>query len=194
MRILVSTVAGALCLAAFSVGQVSAAPSQTPGATDKTERIVGEEKFSPDEFFTVTYRFAPRRIRVRQGGTITWDNQTNDGHSVSVVTREQLPRTVQDVNNCNVCNDLLAAHFPNGFPPQGAPVLVLDDFKATTAPARFDSLGDSVIVAPPGVPGPTRVSVVISAAPGSTLDYLCAIHPWMQGRIQVVARGDNTDD
>ena len=46
MRILVSTVAAALSLAAFSVGPVTAAPS----ATDKTVHIVGEERFSPDEF------------------------------------------------------------------------------------------------------------------------------------------------
>jgi len=194
MRILVSTVAAALSLAAFSVGPVSAAPSPVPGATDKTVRIVGEEKFSPDEFFSITYHFTPRRTRVHQGGTITWDNQTNDGHTVSVVTHDQLPRTVQQVDVCSVCNDLLAAHFPNGFPPQGAPVLVLDDFKATTATARFDSPGDSVIVAPPGVPFPTRVAVMISAVPGTTLDYLCAIHPWMQGSIQVVGSGDTTED
>ena len=189
MRILVSTVAAALSLAAFSVGSVSAAPT----ATDKTVHIVGEERFSPDEFFTITYRFAPRRTRVHQGSSITWDNQTNDGHSVSVVTHDQLPRTVQQVDNCSVCNDLLAAHFPNGFPPQGAPVPVLDDFKATTAPARFDGPGDSVIVAPPGVSLPTRVSVVVSALPGTTLDYMCAIHPWMQGSIHVVASGDSTN-
>ena len=170
------------------------APGPAPSATNKMVHIFGEEKFSPDEFFSITYRFSARRVRVHQGGSVTWDNQTNDGHSVSVVTRDQLPRSVQQVDNCSVCNDLLAAHFPNGLPPQGAPVLVLDDFKPTAAPARFDSVGDSVIVAPPGVGLPTSVSVIISALPGSTLDYMCAIHPWMQGSIQVVGSGDTTDD
>lgn len=194
MRIVVRTVAVAVSLAAFSVGPVSAAPSPTPSATEKTVRIVGEEKFSPDEFFSITYRFNPRRTRVHQGDTITWDNQTNDGHTVSVVTRAQLPKTVQQIDNCSACNDLLAAHFPNGFPPQGAPLLVLDDFKATTAPARFDSVGDSVIVAPPGSGFPTRVAVNVSALPGTTLDYMCAFHPWMQGSIQIVASNDSIED
>lgn len=73
-------------------------------------------------------------------------------------------------------------------------MLVLDDFKASNPPARFDSAGDSVIVAPPGVGLPTSVSVVVSALPGTALDYMCAIHPWMQGSIQVVNSGDHTDD
>src|SRR6266567_997616 len=136
MRIFVSTVVAALSLAAFSVGSVSAAPT----STDKVVHIVGGETFSPDEFFSITYHFFPRRTRVHQGDRITWENQTTDGHTVSVVTREQLPKTVQQIDNCSACNDLLAAHFRNGFPPQGTPVLVLDDFKATTAPARFDSV------------------------------------------------------
>jgi plastocyanin len=131
MHILVSTVVAALCLAAFTVGSVSAAPN----SIDKAVHIVGGETFSPDEFFSITYHFTPRRTRVHRGDNITWENQTTDGHTVSVVTREQLPKTVQQIDNCSVCNDLLAAHFPNGFPPQGTPVLVLDDFKATTAPA-----------------------------------------------------------
>jgi len=190
MRIFVSTVVAALSLAAFSVGSVSAAPT----STDKVVHIVGGETFSPDESFSITYRFTPRRTRVHQGDSITWENQTTDGHTVSVVTREQLPKTVQQIDNCSVCNDLLAAHFPNGFPPQGTPVLVLDDFKATTAPARFDSVGDSVIVAPPGLGFPTRVTVTVSALHGTTLDYMCAFHPWMQGNIQIVASGDSTED
>ena len=99
MRTLVTTVAAALSLAAFSVGPVSAAPGPSPVATDKRGHIVGEEKFGPDEVFSITYGFTPRRIRVHQGSSITWDNQTGDGHSVSVVTHDQLPRTVQQVDN-----------------------------------------------------------------------------------------------
>lgn len=50
MRTLVTTIAAALSLAAFSAGPVSAAPGASTGATDKTIHIVGEEKFAPDEF------------------------------------------------------------------------------------------------------------------------------------------------
>ena len=32
------------------------------------------------------------------------------------------PKTVDQVNNCAICNPIVADHFPNGFPPQGQPV------------------------------------------------------------------------
>jgi imidazolonepropionase-like amidohydrolase len=47
----------------------------------------------------------------------------------------------------------------------------------------FDVEGDSVVLAPKG-PHKTE-KVVVSAPPGTTLYYLCAIHPWMQGKIVV---------
>ena len=43
-----------------------------------------------------------------------------------------------------------------------------------------DQAGDSIFV-PPG--GTVRFNV--SAAAGRTLNYLCVIHPWMQGRLRV---------
>jgi plastocyanin len=40
--------------------------------------------------------------------------------------------------------------------------------------------GDSLFQAPG-----KNVSAVVSAPAGTTLYYLCAIHPWMQGKIVV---------
>jgi len=157
-------------------------------------QIVGTERFSPDEFFEITYRLATRRITVHKGATITWNNQTNDGHTVSIVTLDQVPKTVDQVNNCAICNDMIAAHFPNGVPPQGAPVLALDDLKPANPPARFDGPGDSIVIAPPGVGAPTASSAQITAAAGQTLRYICAFHPWMQGSIRVVADNDDIGD
>jgi hypothetical protein len=44
----------------------------------------------------------------------------------------------------------------------------------------LDKVGDSLVLAPNGT-----VSAKISAKAGSTLWYVCAVHPWMQGRINV---------
>jgi plastocyanin len=50
-------------------------------------------------------------------------------------------------------------------------------------PEGFDEGGDSLALAPKG---PHKSgSVVISAPAGTTLYYMCAIHPWMQGKIVV---------
>lgn len=73
----------------------------------------------------------------------------------------------------------------------------LDGFKASAAsPARLDSNGDSLLVTEmsAGYPStlgsliPDTVSAVITAPEGTTLSYVCAIHPWMNGEIQVLNR------
>jgi hypothetical protein len=51
----------------------------------------------------------------------------------------------------------------------------------------FDSPGDSVaIIEAKGAPaGHKSVTVPVSAAPGTTLYFMCGLHPWMQGKIVV---------
>jgi hypothetical protein len=46
--------------------------------------------------------------------------------------------------------------------------------------AGFNRIGDSVLIAPR-----KKVRVNVTAARGKRLYYLCAIHPWMQGRLDV---------
>lgn len=180
--------AGAALAVSWIIAPIGAgaAPLAVPALAPKTVDIVGEEKLSPDEFFMITYRFATRHLTVQQGATVTWQNKTNDGHTISVVAAADVPRTTAQVDNCGICNTIQAAHFPNGFPPQGVPVLFVDDFKAGVPPARFDSIGDSLIVAPPGMGLPTSVSAQITAPAGTTLNYICAFHPWMQATLRVV--------
>ncbi|MBV8718437.1 MAG: hypothetical protein JO020_34555 [Chloroflexi bacterium] len=147
----------------------------------KQVHILGKESFDPDEFFTITYHFTPRHIDVVQGQTVTWDNQTTDAHTISVLAPSDVPKTVDQVNNCAICNQIQADHFPNGFPPQGQPVLFLDNFNAGNLPARFDSVGDSLLTPPPGLGLPLSVSASITAPVGIELHYICAFHPWDAG-------------
>ena len=64
-----------------------------------------------------------------------------------------------------------------------------EPFRATYDPAEmerhvgaagFDQPGDSIFVAPHG-----KMSFDVTAPAGTTLHFICAIHPWMQGRIRV---------
>ncbi len=184
---------GVAALSAWTLAPTVAAaePQSGPRLEARTVQIVGSEEFSPDEFFSITYRFATRHLTVQQGATVTWDNKTNDVHTVSVVAPADLPRTTAQIDNCSVCNQLMGVHFPNGFPPQGAPVLFVDDFKAGQPPARLDSVGDSILVAPPGQGFPTTSSAQITAPVGSTLNYMCMFHPWMQATLHVVAADED---
>jgi hypothetical protein len=44
----------------------------------------------------------------------------------------------------------------------------------------YDQPGDPTFVAPHA-----RVSFKVTAPAGTTLRFICAIHPWMQGRIEI---------
>jgi len=182
-------------IATLTAAGVGLLPANAASATSgKTVQIVGTESFQPDEFFSITYRFTPRHVSVHSGQPITWNNQTTDGHTVSIVSLADVPKTVNQVNNCGICNQLQAAHFPNGAPPTGQPVLVLEDFKPANPPAHFDAPGDSVVVPPPGLGLPLSVTAIVTAPAGSELSYICAFHPWMQGTIRVLPPSDPDTD
>jgi plastocyanin len=190
MRTLFIAIIAALAAAGVGLLPANAAPA-SPG---KTVQILGMESFQPDEFFSITYRFTPRHLSVRSGQLTTWNNQTTDAHTVSIVSPADVPKTVDQVNNCGICTQLQAAHFPNGAPPAGQPVLVLEDFKPASPPAHFDAAGDSVVVPPPGLGLPLSVTAIVSAPAGTELRYICAFHPWMQGTIRVLSPSDPDTD
>ena len=182
----------AAIMAAFSAAVMGLVPvAAAPAHSTRTVQILGEERFSPDEFFTQTFRFTPRKIRVQTGALVTWNNHTTEVHSISVVNHDQLPRMVQQVTDCGACGPFFAAHFPAG--PGSPPVLVLDDFKPATGQPTLDNPSDSLLIAPPGLGLPTSVSATVTAPAGTTLDYVCIFHPWMQASIQVI-RADEADE
>lgn len=142
-------------------------------ASSRTVRVIGDEQFVVNAKIMATLRFSPGPITVDSGSTVRWVNETDDPHTISVVAKADLPTEIDDVFNCAACNTILGLHFPNG--PNNPPIAVVN-----AGAAGFDRVGDSLWQNP----GET-VSTTISAAPGSTLHYLCAIHPWMQGTISV---------
>jgi plastocyanin len=151
-------------------------------ASGGTVQIIGDERFVPDAMIMATFRFTPGPLEVRSGEQVTWQNTTIDPHTVSVVRHADVPTTVDQAFDCQICSLLRVAHFPNGF--DQPPALVIDDFKPAGFPPSLDNAGDSFLIGSVGGPG-DNVTALITAAPGSTLDYICAIHPWMQGTIRV---------
>ena len=99
LRVVVS-VAAATSAAIVAFSSANAAPAPVPAP--KQVHILGKESFDPDEFFTITYHFTPRHIDVVQGQTVTWNNQTTDAHTISVLAPSDVPKTVDQVNNCAI--------------------------------------------------------------------------------------------
>jgi plastocyanin len=136
--------------------------------------------FVPNQFIKSTFHFKPGHVQVPHGGTLTFVDDTTDGHTLSLVKPGDVPKTAVDVNSCfdtGPCGPIVQAHFPNG--QNGPPVPIVNK----GAPG-FDTPGDSLLVGPKGSGHETN-SVIVSAPAGSTFRFICAFHPWMQGTLNV---------
>lgn len=122
--------------------------------------------------------------KVASGGTIhVVNNAAGEGpHTFTVVAKKDLPKTVAQINNCKICNTLGAAHGadPSSDAPPKFPFLENGVGQAT--PPNIDKAGDSALVEDKkGAIDDLKVT----AKKGSELYFMCLIHPWMQGEVQV---------
>ncbi len=127
-------------------------------ASPLTVAVRGGEQFVPNALIQSTFRFSPGPISATTGQTVTWvdaDQVADEPHTITVVAQADLPTDTEEVFECQACSAALEGHFGGGVP-------------------------DSLLLFPGGT-----VDGVISAPAGTTLYYLCAIHPWMQGSISV---------
>lgn len=197
--------------AALLAGSWLAIP--TAGATGQASRdnvtvtIVGTESFLPTGEHS-TFRFPAAPTKVRSGGFITFDNQTNDGHTMTLIASADVPTSFR----CQVCDQVNGTYFTGNGPPAGFNIdngvindddgqadadltdpggNAIEDFDTVShsngpAPA---TIGDSALVDANGSNNngfaTTRV-VQVTAPAGTTLHYICTFHPWMHGTIQVV--------
>ena len=172
-------VRGASLVAALSLIAVAAAAA-APSAPSKAKiAIHGSASFKANQYLKLNNSFVPGTITIRSGGTVTIKNITTDGHTLSIVKKSQVPRTAAQVNNCNVCGPLFAAH---GFNPNapGPPQHLLVNVGAP----GFNQPGDSIAIGPPKSHH-NEVSFKVTAKRGTTLYFICIFHPWMQGHITV---------
>jgi plastocyanin len=133
-------------------------------------RTQGDESFQANALIMSTLKFAPGNATTSTGSSMTWTHadQTEEPHTVSIVEASDLPDEIEEALECEVCGEIFAAHEAAGGP-------VVD-----VGAAGLDQPGDSLFFQ-----AGESISAVISAPAGTTLYYLCAIHPWMQGSITV---------
>ncbi len=167
-------------VAAFLVPALATAAVTPTGVTDTiTMSIVkGKLKF-----------VAPPTVT--QGDELEIVNETNPRqvgpHTFSLVTKGSLPKTGPARHNCftpkHICFSIAKWH---GFNPKTEQISVNP---AKAGPAGWSTMGNSSKKGDSWFTGEkprTSFSQQVSAEPG-TLYFMCAVHPWMQGRIQVVA-------
>jgi plastocyanin len=164
--------------AAVAVPALAAAPRNT------TVKTIGKVTMVPNRGITDSMRFNRDLVTIQTGGKLTLVDESKEPHSFSAVRRGQVPKTLRGVDACfgkGPCDELAVAH--------GAINPDTGEEQEPTTPlvnvgkAGFNTAGDSVLI-PPG----RKTSVKVTAAPGSTLYMICAIHPWMQNKVKVVRR------
>ena len=162
--------------AALILGVV--ASTQAGGASSgRTVRSQGDDQFVPNVRVASTLSFNPGHVTINSGETLTFEHgdKTQDPHTLTIVNKADLPASSAEVFNCGapgtVCDDIfqLLPGEPSG-----------PEFLNVAGGSGLDARGDTMFI----LPG-TSVSATVTAAPGSTLYFMCLIHAWMQGTIKV---------
>ena len=147
----------------------------------KTVRTRGGPEFQANQYIRDTLRFAPGAIVVRPNERVTWvdADRAPEPHTVTVVSRRNLPDTIEEVFQCRACA-LANEHLEDPNNPNSDIARVRVD----VGRPGMNTQGDSLFLAPGG-----RISARVTAGVGSTVRYFCALHPWMQGSIRVTRTG-----
>jgi plastocyanin len=150
----------------------------------KTVETRGGDILNPSgQFIKNNFRFQPKNISVTSGSVVRWvdnDEDADDPHTVTIADQADLPSTIEELDACfapgGLCIETIAAHDP-GLDEEPPFNLVVN-----TGGPGLDARGDSLLF---GGPFDQSVEAQVTAPAGSTLYYLCVIHPWMQGSIKV---------
>lgn len=158
-----ASLAGAALLAGALAAAAPAAGGQAPETAAKPTKLVAKENQRG-------FAFKPDDPSVRSGGELALKNRTSEEHTFSVVKRRDLPETGREMQRCfregNICRRLFEAH------DEGTTQLVDRHKKG------FDRPIDSIIFDDP-------TTVDVSAGANRRLHFICAIHPEMQGALDV---------
>jgi len=181
--------AAVVCAAAASLTVAGASARDE----QKTVAAVGGADFTVNQSFTIGFHWDPEKIRVRSGDTVTWENRVDprlaEPHTITIAEEDTLPNTLDEVVACGGPGTACApagGHFGSNDSVVN-PVL-------NAGPAGLDEVGDSLFLPPPEGGNVPTVSAIISAPAGTELHYLCAIHPWTQGEIDVRGARRHGDD
>jgi hypothetical protein len=86
------------------------------------------------------------------------------------------------VGSCKVCEQLATPHLKNPKAESG-PANPIVHWLLNKGQAGLNTVGDSIAIHPD--PKHKSITTKVTAPAGTTLYFVCAVHPWMQGKIVV---------
>ncbi|HEX6461033.1 MAG TPA: hypothetical protein VF032_19105 [Thermoleophilaceae bacterium] len=180
-------IAGAVTLSvALGVSGVAVAAKGGSAPTKATIKVSQKLVMKPNRFIQDGLRWNKDVYHVRSGGTLRIVNTvaTEGPHTFSVVKKNQLPRNAAQTFNCRICAKIAQEHGADPNNQNSPPKFqYVENGVGTNTPPNVDRPGDS------GVTGAGKkgesISLKVTAKKGTTLYFLCAIHPWMQAKVIV---------
>ena len=179
-------VAGAAVLGLATAGTSAAvAATHSKAAPTRTNiDAVQKVKVKINRFIQDGVRWQHDTYLIRHNGTLHVVNKSpgEGGHSWTVVKVKDEPKTVGQINRCKICETLGQAHGANPNsegPPQ---FTYLENGKGQNTPPKVDRPGDSAFIADKRN---AFVNLKVTAKKGTTLHFMCLIHPWMQAVVKV---------
>ena len=137
----------------------------------KGKLIVKRNKFIKDEA-----RFSPGNVQIRSGGTLTLRNRQEQPHTFSIVKGSDVPRSTNKILNCGA---------PGTPATRSSRRTRLTRRAIRPCRSSMSARRGSTSRATRSILNPKQtVKVNVSAPKGTTLNFFCAIHAWMQGRLR----------
>lgn len=195
-------------LVAGVVPFVGVASAHDDGPHHVTANITGKNLFVTNRLGGANYQF-PDVINIAPGGTITFKNQSDDFHTMTLVNKAGEPTNANQANNCRVCNNVNSVYGAGpGSPPTALQIQDgvagggIGPDPAVTAPPPFGLKVQEIKFGPGGqatatFSGDSSIVGFAAQTPGFTARtikapttsgvyrYMCTFHPWMQGKIVV---------
>ncbi len=170
--------------AAIAAGAVATAGAATSAPSKVTVKESYGLKMVANHYIQDEMRFNKDVYKVKHGGTLKLVmTQPQEGpHTLTVLAKKDLPKTAQQAFNCKICNQLAKAHGAD--PNSNAPpkFRFLENGVGQNTPPKLDRPGDSGIIFPKKG---DSVTFKVTAKRGTTLHFICLIHPWMQATLKV---------
>ncbi len=167
-------------VAALGVFAIAAGPASAATPKKNTITAVGGMQVKANQYVQDAQHWDADSYDVKSGDTVTLRDKSTGGqpHSLSLVTK--LPKTPAQIMGCAACGPLMAAHEANMETGEVGKPLVEAGGDGFDTGGDKTAAGDSIYLPPKG-----KVSFKVTASKGTTLNFICAVHPWMIGTIKV---------
>ena len=163
-------------VAALGVFAIAAGPASAAAPKKNTITAVGGMKVKANAYVQDDQRWDADSYTVKSGATVTLRDKSTEGqpHTLSLI--KKLPKTPAQIMGCDACGPLMAAHEANMETGEVGKALVEAARDGFDTGGDKTTAGDSIYLPPKG-----KVTFKVTAKKGTTLNFLCAVHPWMLG-------------